>query len=134
MCIRDSLGGALVRAVDQNTDEPLIGVPADRVHAELIGRPRPLGALHAVQIAGSVEWIGKQFRAEDRIDLAPAPEGATLFGARMETEMHVGRRNLRLGLEGRNLLNTSYREATSLLRYYADEPGRDIRLRVGMDL
>ena len=128
------LGGALVRAVDQNTDEPLIGVPADRVHAELIGRPPPLGPLHAVQIAASTEWIGKQFRAEDRVDLAPAPEGATLWGARVETEMHLGRRNLRIGVEGRNLLNTRYREATSLLRYYADEPGRDIRFRLGMDL
>ena len=40
---------------------------------------------------------------------------------------------MRLGVEVRNLLNTAYREYTSLLRYYADQPGRDVRLRVGMD-
>lgn len=129
-----ALGGALVRAIDLDTGDPLIGIPADRVHAELIGRPPPLGPLHAVQVAASAEWIGTQFRAEDYADLAPPPQGATLLGARMETEIHLGRRDVRIGVEGRNLLNTRYREATSLLRYYADQPGRDLRVRVGMDL
>ena len=49
-------------------------------------------------------------------------------------DAEIGRRRpLRVGLDARNILNTAHREYTSLLRYYADQPGRDIRVRVGMD-
>ena len=66
------------------------------------------------------------------LDFAPAPPGYMLLGAGVQAV--VGRRNpVRVGLDAHNLLNTTYREYSSLIRYYADRPGRDIRLRVGMD-
>jgi iron complex outermembrane receptor protein len=55
-----------------------------------------------------------------------------LLGAGIDTE--IGRKlPVRVGVDVHNLLNTAYREYTSLLRYYADQPGRNIRVRVGMD-
>ena len=62
-------------------------------------------------------------------DFAPPPPGYALLGLSAETTLG----KVRVGAEVHNLLNTAYRDYTSLLRYYADQPGRDIRVRVGMD-
>ena len=43
-------------------------------------------------------------------------------------EMAIKRR---IGLQVHNALNARYRDYTSLLRYYADQPGRDVRIRLG---
>ena len=68
----------------------------------------------------------------DDADFVPSPDGYALLGAGIEAE--IGKRQpVRVGIEAHNLLNTAYRDYTSLLRFYADQPGRDIRLRVGMD-
>ena len=37
---------------------------------------------------------------------------------------------LRISLQGQNLTNTRYRDYTSLMRYFADEPGWQLWLRV----
>ena len=63
----------------------------------------------------------------------PAPDGYRLLGASGSVTLPLRDREMRVGLEGLNLLNTAYRDYTSLLRYYADQPGRDIRFRVGTD-
>lgn len=79
-----------------------------------------------------VDHVAKQSRVKTRTDFAPAPPAYTLLGASVEAK--IGRkRPVRAGIDAHNLLNTQYREYTSLLRYYADHPGRDIRVRLGMD-
>ena len=40
-------------------------------------------------------------------------------------------KNIEMSVVGQNITNQVYREYTSLLRYYADQPSRDIRLQVG---
>ena len=46
------------------------------------------------------------------------------------TEAHVGSVPGRVGLEVRNITNVRYREALSLSRYFADEVGREVWLRL----
>jgi len=124
--------GALVRATNADTTQALVGVPSDYLSMTLIGRPPPLGPLRENRIGLGVELVAKQSRVRAQDDFAPAPDEYTLISASLET--HIGRsRVVRAGLSVRNLLNTSYREYTSLLRYYADQPGRDIRLRFAAD-
>lgn len=125
--------GALVRAQDRASGAHLIGTPPDQLHLGLVGRPPPAGALHGTEIRVMTEIVARQARVDDRVDFAPAPPGYALIGLAAETALEM-KTPLRVGLEVRNLLNTSYREYTSLLRYYADQPGRDVRVRIGMDL
>ena len=40
-------------------------------------------------------------------------------------------RELDISVVGQNITNKAYRDYSSLLRYYADQPGRDIRLQMG---
>ena len=63
----------------------------------------------------------------------PGPEAANLLHASFGSDLQLGSQTWSWGIEGHNLLNTVYRDYTSLLRYYADQPGRDVRLHVSTD-
>ncbi len=126
------LQGALVRGVDQASGRPLLGLPADRVDGALRLQPAHLGPLHDALLELSSTWIGRSV-VPARLDLAPPPDPALLLGASVGAELPIrGGRRLAFGAEATNLTNRRYRELTSLLRYYADEPGRSVRGRVGL--
>jgi iron complex outermembrane receptor protein len=127
------LQGALVRASDLRSGQFLVGTPADRARASVHLRPRGLGRLRETFLSAHLELIARQGRVDPRADLAPAPEGAVLLGLSAGTDLPLRERTLHLGLDANNLTNAGYREYTSLLRYYADQPGRDLRVRIGLD-
>jgi iron complex outermembrane receptor protein len=124
--------GAIVRAEDRDTGSHLVGTPADHLLLALIGRLPPLAAFQTTELRVTTDIVDSQSRVDAANDFAPPPPGYALLGAGIDTE--IGRKQpVRVGLDVHNLLNTAYREYTSLLRYYADQPGRDIRVRIGMD-
>lgn len=124
--------GSIVRSVDRATGEHLVGTPADQVQVSLVGRPPAAGPFQDTELRLTTDIVGKQTRVDPASDLAPAPDGYMLLGASFETT--VGSvRPVRIGVSGHNLTNTAYREYTSLLRYYADQPGLDVRVRIGID-
>ena len=122
---------AAVRAQDRQTQTHLIGTPPDHLTASVVGRLPTVGVLHDTQVRATTELVARQTRTDDHADFAPAPPAYALFGLSVETELG-SRTPVRLGVDVHNLLNTSYRDYTSLLRYYADQPGRNIRVRVGV--
>jgi iron complex outermembrane receptor protein len=124
---------ALVRGVDAATGAGLVLVPPDRLSVALESAPRTLGPLEESFAQVGVTHVFEQTRVTPEADLAPPPPAYTLVDAELGTKVAVARHMVEIGLVGRNLLNTRYRDYTSLLRYYADEPGRSVRLRVGMD-
>lgn len=124
--------GALVRIRDTATGEHAVGTPPDHLFVALVGRIPSTGPLEATHVRLTSDLVARQSRVDPAADFAPAPDGYALLGASIETEVG-GRRPVRIGAEARNLLNTRFREYTSLLRYYSDQPGRDIRVRVGVD-
>ena len=124
--------GDLVRAEHRETQSQLVGTPADRINLTAIGRPPVPDYFEKLEFQISTDFVGKQTRVNPDHDVAPPPEGYMLLGGSIEAIFGKKRRFI-FGLEGRNLLNTSYRDYSSLLRYYADQPGRDIRIRLGTD-
>ena len=95
--------------------------------------PPLLNALaNHIEAHASADIVASQSRVDDDADFVPSPDGYTLFSVGIEAE--IGERlPVRVGIDAHNLLDTVYRDYNSLLRYYADQPGRDIRMRVGMD-
>lgn len=123
------LRGSLVRAQEVG-GQFLVGIPADQLRAELIGRPPDAGPLRDPRISAAVDLVARQTRSDPKADFAPPPPGYALLG--LSADVGLGD-TARLGIDVHNLLNVRYREATSLLRYYADQPGRDVRVRVAAD-
>jgi len=120
--------GSLVRGQDAETGEHLIRMPADQITAEAVGRLPELAAVKQAELKFNVNRVQKQSLVSPGNDFAPAPEGYTLLGMSAEIELDTGKLPVRVGVQVQNLMNVAYREYLSLLRYYADQPGRDIRL------
>ena len=129
-----ALSGSLVRIQEAATGQHLVGVVPDRARIEAIVRAPDLGPVSGLTLTVSTDLVAKQTRTDLDADFAPPPDGYVLLGAGVSARIALGRRSLRLGISGFNLLDTAYRDYTSLLRYYADQPGRDLHVRVGFDL
>lgn len=125
--------GSLVRTAALADGSTLVGTPPDRGQAALVLRPMGPRWMRDIELRGSVERVGRQSRVNPDDDFSPAPAAYTLLGASARMELPLRTSTLRVGLSGRNLLDTVYRDYTSVIRYYADQPGRDLRLRVGLD-
>ncbi len=128
-----SVQGAAIRATDTATGDFLVGVPPDTLTATAKARPPGRGAVTDPFVELSTTYVARQSRVDDRQDVAPAPDRYALLGLAAGFSVVQRHATVSFGLTVHNLLNTAYREYTSLLRYYADQPGRDVRLRVGVD-
>ena len=127
------LSAAVVRASELGADTVLVGTPADRARARVVARPSGPRWMEDAEVEVFVDRIATQTRTDVREEFAPPPEGATLLGAGASAAFPLREGALRVGLTGHNLLNTAWRDYGSLLRFYAHQPGRDVRLRVGLD-
>ena len=127
------LSAAVVRASELGADTVLVGTPADRARARVVARPSGPRWMEDAEVEVFVDRIAVQTRTDPREEFATPPEGATLLGAGASAAFPLREGALRVGLTGHNLLNTAWRDYSSLLRFYAHQPGRDVRLRVGLD-
>ena len=65
-----------------------------------------------------------------RGDFALPPPGYFLVGAETGMNLQLANRPVSIILSGTNLLNTAYRDYLNRFRYFADEPGRNVSLKV----
>ncbi len=123
-----------VRGHDLREDKPLALVPADRYAAA--GRyflPDFKGSSRAyLEVGGTL--VARQRRAPLDVEFAEPPPLYFLLGAGAGAEFATESRVIRLSLLGNNLLNQRYRDYTSLLRYFADEAGWSLQLRLSIDV
>ena len=125
---------SLVRGTNLDTDEPLINMPADRMIPRLIFHLPEGGIFEHTDLEIEGVIVAKQTRVPDNADYAEPPKGYTLFNAGISTAMRFDRTPLTLHLEVQNVFNSTYRDYLSRFRYFVDEPGRSIILRVQVPL
>ncbi|MFB9863104.1 TonB-dependent receptor [Rufibacter immobilis] len=131
---------SLVRAFNRSADEYLIWIPTDRYENSLRYVLDKLGARgtfaqNFIQISGLA--VARQRHLPDNYlarDYAMPPAGYFLLNAEAGTTLQLGKQQVEIGLIGRNLLNKAYRDYLNRFRYYADEVGRSITLRVSIPL
>lgn len=128
--LRTGVSGALVRATNTDTSEPVFGMPSDR--ATLFAELQLPSAGRFAQSALRFETtaVRQQTRVPPNTDFAPPPAGYTVLGASAQSTVHVGGQPVHLHVSVDNLLNTAYRDFLSRYRYYIDEPGRTVVLRL----
>ncbi|ALJ01333.1 hypothetical protein DC20_08975 [Rufibacter tibetensis] len=131
---------SLVRAYNRTAEEYLIWIPSDRYENSLRYSLNKLGIRgnlteNYLQVSGLA--VTRQRHVPDNYlarDYAMPPAGYFLLNAELGTTLHVGKQQIDIGLIGRNLLNTAYRDYLNRFRYYADEAGRNVTLRVSIPL
>jgi len=127
--LRTELWADFLRGRQTQSGQPLYGIPPARValraHAHL---PSP-GRLREPFVELQLSAVGRA--ADAPLDFAPAPPGYALWHAAAGATLTLGPTELLLSAEVRNLFNRAYRDYSSRLRYFADEPGRMVIVRLG---
>jgi iron complex outermembrane recepter protein len=127
-----SAQASMVRARNVSDNSYLAFVPADNARGSItLNRKSFFGLQNAkATIAGS--YTTRQSRYDLASDLAPPPEDYFLFGGMLAAETRVANQTFKFALMGFNILGQRYREYASLLRYFSDQPGRQVSLRVSL--
>ncbi len=125
--------GAWVRALDLDQRRALSFVPSDRYSLGLRWLWPERGPMHDGFLGLRGDFVARQRRFDLDADFAEPPPGYFLLGAEAGVELDAPASLFRISLVGANLTNQRYREYTSLVRYFADEPGWSLQLRLGVD-
>lgn len=138
---------SILRAWNRTAGEWLIQMPADRFENELEYSFRN-GRLFKESYAKlSLQQVRRQTRVPANgvieitrpdgskytaSDYAPPPGGYFLAGLELGSQVDWFSKNLTITLSATNLFNRAYRDYMNAFRYYADEMGRNISLRIKM--
>ena len=120
----------VVRAYNYSQSDYLIFTPANRFENGLrynAGTYRRLSDMYA---GASILYVARQGRAPQNADYVAPPAAYTLLNAELGTKLSIGSSKVSISLSGYNLTNTSYRDYLDRLRYFSNEPGRNITLRL----
>ena len=99
-----------------------MGIPADRFDYIL----RYAFKKNNHYVSGGITQVSTQSRVEDGSDYSAPPEG--YFLVNLNWGMSI--RSFDLNLRVSNALNAAYRDYLNRFRYYADDQGRNISLKV----
>ncbi len=126
---------SVVFARDVSNEKFLTLIPAPFFEQELRATRPKIGPFLNNYISAKSALNLKQTRFESNADFADPPDTSHLIHLGIGTQLNLSKvSRLSIDLDCRNLLNTKYRNYLSRLRYFADEPGRSIFLRMKLTL
>lgn len=121
---------SIVRAKDLTNSLWLFGVPSDKFDAELKYQRNNKKTLKNFYCSTSFTYINKQFRVPPGIDYMVPPKAYSLFGVSAGNSIRIQKNELLIGFDIDNLFNQKYRDFMNRFRYFTDESGRNISLRL----
>lgn len=128
-----TLKGAFLRAWDRTQKDWLIQMPADRLS---------LGAKYTRSISARLQecfagvdmrYVLRQQRIPgnfDQIDYPHPPEGYFLVDASVGTRIQLNKQPLYISIAATNIFNIRYRDYMDVFRYFINQPGTNIALRI----
>ena len=132
---------SVVRARDLDLHQWLIGIPSDRFDNNIRYTWKKLGKMKDVYIGINNLVSSKQTRlppflpsgtADAKVYniLVNSPDGYTLWGAEAGCSVKWGHQYIDMSLSVTNLTNVAYRDYLDEFRYYVNDLGRNIVLRI----
>ncbi|MCK8493964.1 TonB-dependent receptor [Spirosoma sp. RP8] len=139
---------SLLFAYDHTNDDYLVYIPANHTDNGLrydfaTDKQRRIADVY---VSLSSQYVARQNRVPTVTqrqengqiiftgDFAPPPPAYSLLGAEVGFAWRLGTRPMTIIVTGTNLLNRAYRDYLDRFRYFADEPGRNIMLKVKLPL
>lgn len=121
---------SMVRARDLTRDAFLVFIPPDFISQTLRLKAPELGPFMNASLEGKAAYTAEQARIDLDSDFSTPPPAYLLIHAQTSADILLGEQTLRASVEVKNLTNQRYRSYLSRLRYFADEPGRSINVRL----
>jgi iron complex outermembrane receptor protein len=129
---------SILSANNRRTNDWLIGMPANRINNELtLSLPdskKFTNTYFSVEMQNVFEQTRFPSDKNGKQDYKQPPPGYTLFNADVSTSFKLKTMPIVVSLAGINILNTSYRQYLNSFRYFTDEMGRNISLRLKINL
>lgn len=126
------ISASVIRGDNLETDEPLIQMPADRFAVGMHYNLPNWGAMRAPSIEVTGTFVRQQNRVPANVDYADPPPGYQLFDLNFTTKLILADRAINLNLSINNIFNQRYRDYLSRFRYFIDDPGRNVIMRLNM--
>jgi iron complex outermembrane receptor protein len=121
---------SILRATDLVQNNWLFGVPSDRFTQSISWNFKKGKKLKESFAGMNAMYVNKQFRVPFGIDYMASPSGYFLLGCEAGTTLTWNKQQLLIGLEVTNLLNENYRDFMNRFRYFADEMGTNLTIRL----
>lgn len=131
--VRFDARASWVRGQQLEGGEPLTFVPPGHYDLGVTYAWPDLGISEGGHVGVRGSFVDRQRHFDQDADLTTPPPAYFVLGADAGVAVPIGGQRMTFSLTGRNLTNARYRDYTSLLRYYANEPGWDLLLRVSLD-
>ncbi len=137
---------SLLFAYNQTDHDYLVFIPPNRSDNNLRYDWSRWGKLSNLYVSLNGLYVSRQSRAPAVTtqqengqviftgDFAPPPPAYFLVGAELGFLAQLGTHSLNVILSGTNLANVAYRDYLNRFRYFADEPGRSILLKLKLPL
>ncbi len=122
--------GSWVRAQQVPAGGALVLIPPDRYRLGITWHWPDFGPFENGYLGVRGTIVDRQRRFDPAADFAPPPPAYALLGAETGVDVPFDEQRLTVALTGNNITNARYRDYTSLLRYFANEPGWELMLRV----
>lgn len=129
---------SVVRGTDREATHaaarPLADMPSDRLRLSARFERGQFGFLGHPHIDIEGVLVREQTRVPDAFAYAPPPPGYALLHLHLRTDVRLGaltrQHPAHVSLSVENVFDTAHRDYLSRLRFFADDPGRSIVLRV----
>lgn len=126
--------GSLVYAQNRTADSPLELMPAPRIASSLRWEFADRGRWSACTVQFTYRRVFRQEWIPDNTADAPAPAAYGISSIGVETRYSMFGQPIWLNLAAENLFNVRYRDYLNRLRYYSDEMGQNLVLRIKVPL
>ncbi len=121
---------AFVKGNDSTNDIPLVNMPSNNLSASLTYSLDNFGSFKNNHLTINSRYVFKQNNLFEEQDFLPPPNGYLILGLELGTNFSFNQSILKFSLIVENLLDKSYRDYLNRQRYFADDLGRNINLRV----
>ena len=129
---------SMLRAKNTDKNDWLIRMPSDRIQNELSYTFSDKKKFSKTYLSAEFMYVSKQTRVpnekDGKQDYKIAPNAYGLINADMGTTVLLYKIPVTINIGVRNLLNTVYRDYLNSMRYFIDETGRNIQLRLKIPL
>lgn len=121
---------SLLYAYNQTIHDYLINTPSNRISIDLKLHSPSLKKLIEPYFQTSFLMVSKQYNVPQNVDYVASPKGYSLLNFDAGTSLKVNGQLISFNLSVTNALNTVYRDYLNRFRYFSNEVGRNIVLRV----
>lgn len=118
------------RGHDAGRGAPLFLMPADRGRLAVHGHVPDVLGLHDAFVEVGVLGVRRQDQFEAGVDYVDPPPGYAAVDASVGGTVHTDALDIRLSFTVNNLTDQRFRDYLNRYRYVADDPGRNVTLRL----